>query len=342
VISSLLGFFQSVASQLLQERQAAAERKRDVLLGLIIGGTVVTLLVSGFGVVVVARSVTKPMADLAAAAVEIGTTGYAAFPDSGRRDEVGVLSRSMDEMQRRLAPAERLAAMTRMATSIAHDLRTPLLGIEQGLQGLRYVTDSQLNPEARRLLGDLHTGARLAVGIVQDILDLYRQAYGELPLSFSRFTLDDLAQEAVELLGAEVRDRRLSVSVQGYAPAVWADRRRLFRVLINLLDNAIKNSPAEGHVYVVIADHGEGPSRRAVVAVEDEGSGLDPTTLDDLFEPSRPVSAPTRGGTGLGLYLCRLVIGAHQGTINAQNRPEGGARFAFDIPVENNSWPSDS
>jgi signal transduction histidine kinase len=333
-IYSLLNLFQSVASQILNERQTAVEHKRDLLLGLIIGGTFVTLLVTVLGLVVVARSVTKPMADLAAAAAEIGESRLAVFQDTNRRDEVGVLSKSMEEMQRRLAPAERLAAMTRMATSIAHDLRTPLLGIEQGLQGFRYITDAQLNAEARRLLGDLHTGARLAVGIVQDILDLYRQAYGELPLSFSRFALDDLANEAIELMGAEARDRRLSVSVKGHAPAVWADRRRLFRVLINLLDNAIKNSPTGGHVGVVLAERGGDSFLRAVVAIEDEGSGLDPTAIETLFEPSRPISAPTRSGTGLGLYLCRLVIGAHQGTISAENRPEGGARFAFDIPVE--------
>src|SRR6184192_66115 len=119
----------------------------------------------------------------AAAAAEIGESVAVLFPDAERQDEVGALSRSMEEMQRRLVPAERLATLTRMATIIAHDLRTPLLGVEQGLQGLRYIADPQLNAEARALLEDLHTGSRLAVGIVQDILDLYRQAYGELPLS---------------------------------------------------------------------------------------------------------------------------------------------------------------
>ena len=105
-------------------------------------------------------------------------------------------------------------------------------------------------------------------------------------------------------------------------------------MLVNLLDNAVKNSPAGGGIWVKASVHGEGLDRRAVVAVEDEGRGLDPVALEKLFEPDRPVSAPTRGGTGLGLYICRLIIAAHQGTITAQNRPGGGARFAFDIPVE--------
>jgi len=223
-----------------------------------------------------------------------------------------------------------------MATSIAHDLRTPLLGVEQGLQGLRYIADPQLNAEARALLEDLHTGSRLAVGIVQDILDLYRQAYGELPLSYSRFDIGEVAKEAVELMGAEIRDRRLSVSVEGQLPLIFADRRRLFRVLVNLLDNAIKNSPSGGHVWIVAAAHRDGAGMRAVVTVEDEGSGLDPAMLDQLFEPSKLVSRPTRGGTGLGLYLCRLVIAAHHGIILAENRPNGGARFTFDIPIERN------
>src|SRR5207237_4014172 len=88
-----------------------------------------------------------------------------------------------------------------------------------------------------------------------------------------------------------------------------------------------------GQVRVVLSHHGDG-NRRAAVAVEDEGSGLDPAMLDQLFEPSKFVSRPTRGGTGLGLYLCRLVIAAHHGIILAENRPNGGARFTFDIPIE--------
>lgn len=333
-IFSLLNLFQTVAVQIQNERQAAVEAKRVIFLRVTIGGAILTLLLTGLGAVIVARSMTTPLAALAQATRDIGESGFAPLLEADRQDEIGVLSRAMDAMQRRLAPAERLAAMTRMATSIAHDLRTPLLGIEQGLKGLQYMAAPQLDSKAQQLLGDLHVGSQLAVGIVQDILDLYRQAYGVLPLSYSRFMLDDLAKEAIELMSAEVRDRHLAVSVEGSAPAVWADRRRLFRVLVNLLDNAIKNSPMGGSVSVVITDHGEGASRRAIVAVDDEGSGLDPAALEDLFEPSRPISPPTRSGTGLGLYVCRLVIGAHQGTLGVQNRAEGGARFAFDIPVE--------
>jgi signal transduction histidine kinase len=251
----------------------------------------------------------------------------------------------MVELQQRLAPAERLATLTRMATSIAHDLRTPLIGLEQGLQGLKYVADRQLEPAARQLLEDLHTGARLAVGIVQDILDLYRQAYGELPLSCSKFKVEEVAREVVELMRAEARDRCLTLTVEGQAQVVCADRRRIFRVLVNLIENAVKNSPTGGRVRVVISASGEDARPewleqeqshcdRVTVAVEDEGQGLDPAALHNLFEPSRPLNTPTRGGTGLGLYLCKLVIGAHKGVLVAHNRPEGGARFVFDIPID--------
>ena len=333
-ISSLLVEIEEEATKIQQAQQAVAERKRDLLLNVIVGGTVLTLLLTGLGAIVVARSVTKPMSSLAQAALEIGESRYAAFPDADRQDEVGVLSRSMEEMQRRLVSAERLATLTRIATSIAHDLRTPLVGIEQGLQGLQYFTDSQLSGEARLLVGDLHNGARLAVGIVQDILDLYRQAYGELPLSYSRFRLDQVVREVVDLVKPEIADRRLNVAIQAPPAEITGDQRRLYRVLVNLLDNAVKNSPSGGNVQIIVSVRDKEAARRAVVAVEDEGKGLDPATLDTLFEANRPVSAPTRMGTGLGLYLCRIVIAAHRGTIWAENRSEGGARFVFDIPAE--------
>lgn len=333
-ITSRLRELDNESARILKDRQDVVANKRDLLLDVIVGGTVLTLLLTGLGAVVVARSVSKPMARLAEAAVEIGEESFAVFPDADREDEVGVLSRSMEEMQRRLVPAERLATLTRVATSIAHDLRTPLVGLERGLQGLQYEVDSHLNPDAQQLLGDLHTGARLAVGIVQDILDLYRHAYGELPLSYSRFMLDEAARQAADLMKPEILDRRLTVSIDAQPLEISGDQRRLFRVLVNLLDNAVKNSPASGGIWVKASVHGEGLDRRAVVAVEDEGGGLDPVALETLFEPNRPASTPTRGGTGLGLYLCRLIIAAHQGTITARNRPGGGARFTFDIPVE--------
>ena len=333
-ISSLLVEIEEEATKIQQAQQAVAERKRDLLLNVIVGGTVLTLLLTGLGAIVVARSVTKPMSSLAQAALEIGESRYAAFPDADRQDEVGVLSRSMEEMQRRLVSAERLATLTRIATSIAHDLRTPLVGIEQGLQGLQYFTDSQLSGEARLLVGDLHNGARLAVGIVQDILDLYRQAYGELPLPYSRFRLDQVVREVVDLMRPEIADRRLNVAIQAPPAAeITGDQRRLYRVLVNLLDNAVKNSPSGGNVRIIVSVRGGEAAGHAVVAVEDEGKGLDPATMDTLFGPNRPVSAPTRMGTGLGLYLCRIVIAAHRGTIWAENRSEGGARFVFDIPA---------
>src|SRR5207244_6450227 len=96
------GLFQSAAEQIQKERQAAVETKRFVVLRVIVGGTLLTLLLTGLGVIVVARSVTKPMSSLAQAALEIGESRYAVFPDADRRDEVSVLSRSMEEMQRRL------------------------------------------------------------------------------------------------------------------------------------------------------------------------------------------------------------------------------------------------
>jgi len=143
-----------------------------------------------------------------------------------------------------------------------------------------------------------------------------------------------VVRDAIDLMRTEVMYRRLSVSIENRPVEILADERRLFRVLVNLLDNAIKNSPTGGDIGVRVSIQGDGPDRRAVVVVEDEGRGLDPDALETLFESNRPASTPTRGGTGLGLYLCRLIIGAHQGTITAQNRPERGARFAFDIPVE--------
>src|SRR5205807_8589181 len=100
---------------------------------------------------------------------------------------------------------------------------------------------------------------------------------------------------------------------------ITADQRRLYRVLVNLLDNAVKNSPSGGNVRILVSVRVEGFDRRAVVAAEAEGKGLDPAALDKLFEPNQPVTSPSRMGTGLGLYLCRIVVASQRCTLWADN-----------------------
>src|SRR3989441_8272439 len=90
-ISSLLVEIEEEASQIHETRQESVDRKRDLLLNVIVGGTLLTLLLTGLGAIVVARSVTRPMSSLAQAALEIGESRYAAFPDADRQDEVGIL-----------------------------------------------------------------------------------------------------------------------------------------------------------------------------------------------------------------------------------------------------------
>lgn len=239
----------------------------------------------------------------------------------------------IEELQQRLAPAERLAAMTRMATSIAHDLRTPLLGIERGLHRLHITAGRHLGPDGSKLLGDIWVGSRLALGIVQDILDLYRHTYGPLALSYSRFDLRTMVREVVDLMAVEIEERRLAVRVIGPGLEVHADRRRLARVVLNLLENAVKNSSHGTRIWIRLSCREEHGGQHAVVAIEDEGRGVHSTTLSRLSDEHRTSFPPTQDGTGLGLYLCRIILDAHHGTIRAENREGGGARFRLEIPV---------
>ncbi|MGH7255545.1 MAG: sensor histidine kinase, partial [Nitrospirales bacterium] len=143
------------------------------------------------------------------------------------------------------------------------------------------------------------------------------------------------AQEIIELMKPEILDRSLTITLEAESVEVQADRRRLDRVMVNLLDNAIKNSPMGGTVRIKVSAEEEGEVRRlAVLTIEDQGKGLDPVALRALLDTNRLVSSPTREGTGLGLYLCRLVVGAHQGTLAAENRDNSGARFIVSIPTE--------
>jgi signal transduction histidine kinase len=116
-------------------------------------------------------------------------------------------------------------------------------------------------------------------------------------------------------------------------PRVVADARRVEQVFSNLLSNAVKFSEGRGEIRVTGMVKGD----RVQVRVEDEGVGIDPSQLEKIFDRFYQADATPRrrySGVGLGLFICRQLIQAHRGRIWAENRPEGGSAFIFELPLD--------
>lgn len=250
----------------------------------------------------------------------------------------------LEKTNRELLRSERLASMSQFASMFAHDIRNPLAGMKKTLELLGHRRELQAEPVAR-LFGDLQFTTELLLGMINDMLDVYQESFSGLTLIPSTFSVNVFLEEMAHLFrsDAEARGVRIRVTLPDRDATITGDRRRLQRVAINLIHNALKYSPPNGEI---ILSAGEGPEGAGVVIrVEDVGPGVDPAELPYLFEMfhRKKDGYDLRIGRGLGLHFCRLVVEAHHGRIWAANRPEGGAIFSVALPlVGGEGWRSDS
>lgn len=240
------------------------------------------------------------------------------------------------ELEHQLLRSERFTALSHFCSTLAHDLRNPIIGIKKRLEGLQGTVETS-HPEAtKRILKDLISGSDLLMGMVNDVLDVYQNSYAELPLIISTFSLIEAIDEAIKLLQVEAEEKRVSVGLREHNPiSIQGDKRRLQRVFINLLDNAIKFSPAGGKVDITCNAARESGSDYLLLKIEDEGPGIPTLELSRIFEPfyRKEGKGDGKTGTGLGLYFCKIVVEAHEGKIWAENRKERGAAFYIKLPL---------
>jgi signal transduction histidine kinase len=191
----------------------------------------------------------------------------------------------------------------------------------------------------------------LLLGMINDMLDVYQESYSGLPLLNSTVSVKGLVADVVQLFRSEADAKRIDFHLEMPEEdvAMIADRRRLFRVLINLVHNALKYSPQGGRITVAV--HAEArewtdreslgtSSSQVIIRVADEGPGIAPEDLPHLFEMfgRRKDPGDIRIGRGLGLHFCRLVVAAHRGKIRAENRSSGGAVFSVELPLNQEAY----
>ncbi|MGE5620083.1 MAG: sensor histidine kinase [Sphingomonadaceae bacterium] len=212
---------------------------------------------------------------------------------------------------------------------VAHDLRNPLTAISGYTQMLSR-WDS-LPPETReRVVKGIQLSLRQLTRLSNDLLDASR-------IGASRFEIQRYRCDLVALCREIVGQRRTTTSVHRLVMETQLDRLegcfdcdRIAQAVGNLIDNAIKYSPAGGEVKVRLERVGD----RARIEVSDQGIGIAPEDIDKLFQPySRLHRGPEIRGMGLGLYIVRAIVEAHEGTITVQSQLGKGSTFTIDLPV---------
>ncbi len=219
---------------------------------------------------------------------------------------------------------------TALLSSVSHDLRTPLAVIA-GASSTLLDGQVQLTQDARRGLHvTIFDNANRLSRIVDNLLNMTRIESGVFKVVKQSHVLEEVVGSTLRNMTESLQGRRIEVRIPADLPLVPMDEVLFQQVLINLLDNAQKYSPAESPIELSADLDGE----RLRVEVGDHGSGIAPGEESRVFDKFFRGAAFRKDqlGSGLGLTICRAIIAAHGGTIVAENRPEGGARFRLWLP----------
>jgi signal transduction histidine kinase len=309
----------------------STEAREDILsrfravLGVVTLSVVVIALTGGW---LATQSALRPIRQLTTAVRRVITTGHIdeRVPTGPHDDDIDELTRLFNEMLEKIEGL--VTGMRGALDNVSHDLRTPLTRLrgvaEMALAG-------QPDPERyREALADAVEESDRVLVMLNTLMDISEAESGAMPLHCEPVRLSDVAARSVDLYRdvAEAKDVTLDVKTSGEA-VVSADRVRLEQVAANLVDNAVKYTPAGGHVSVEVLSEGN----RGLLRVTDSGAGIPidelPHIWDRLFRGD--VSRAERG-LGLGLSLVKAIVEAHRGTVTVESELGHGSTFTVALP----------
>jgi two-component system sensor histidine kinase VicK len=224
-----------------------------------------------------------------------------------------------------------------MIDGVAHDLRSPLTAIILYVEHLLIGQGGPLNEEQARVLHVVTESTKRLANFINNLLDLNRVSQGRLEVHMGEVEMGPLVEDIVELhrVVAEKKRVGLSAEIAPDLPKVSGGREKIEQVLINVMSNALKFTPAGGQVSVSVAARDD---RWIQVSVRDTGSGIAPEELPQLFRTYAELDSEHRlrlvRGTGLGLLISREIIDAHGGQIWGESVPGAGTTVYFALPID--------
>lgn len=229
----------------------------------------------------------------------------------------------------RLREVDRLKSEFVMAAS--HELRTPLTGLGMSIDLLMEHLAPALTEKDRELLLAAQEETQRMKGLVSDLLDLSKIEAGKIELEFENVEVHPLLEsiESIFRKQAEIRNVRLSVESPEGLPRVRADSNKVVWVLSNLVSNALRYVPDEGHIWIRAQKIG----KQVHISVRDDGLGIPLEYQSKLFQKFARTGERESEGSGLGLAICKEILRAHGGTIWVESEAGKGCTFTFTLPI---------
>jgi signal transduction histidine kinase len=300
------------------------------ILNLIIPAVFLSLFISIILVYFLSKKITNPLKQMTIAARRISSGEWQNKLSFSGSDEVAVLAESFNNMMETL---ENLEKMRRdFIANISHELRTPMTSINGFIEG---ILDGTIPAEKQKdYLNIVKDEVKRLQRLVSDLLDIARMEAGEMTMNISTFDICEVVRIGVIYLQNELEDKNLNfrANFEREAMFVLADKDAIQRVVINLLHNAVKFTPEGGNISVTVYE----AKGKAEISISDSGEGIPEEDLPyvfDRFHKADKSRSKDKTGVGLGLYIVKNIIKAHNEFITVQSKKGEGTTFTFHLTL---------
>jgi PAS domain S-box-containing protein len=219
---------------------------------------------------------------------------------------------------------------------VSHDLRTPLTSVQSTLALVATGTIGALTEKGQALTKKAQAQVLRLINLINDLLMIEKMEAGKFDIHLEEVDLADILLQSVEAVQRDADERKVSIEAPATDVHLSADPARIVQVLVNLLANAVKFSPPQSSVKISVQESPEWVELR----VADHGRGIPPEYRELVFErfgQVLPSDSREKGGTGLGLPICKLIVEGHRGRIGVEGTNGQGSTFWFRIPKTANS-----
>jgi len=306
------------------------QKSGSTILGLLMPAFFISLIISFILAYVLSKRITSPLKQMTDAARDISSGNWKTRIHLKGNDEIKVLADSFNQMVDNL---ENLEKMRRdFIANVSHELRTPMTSINGFIEG---ILDGTIPDDKQRYyLNIVKDEVKRLYRLVSDLLDIARMESGETKVNLTEFDICEVIRLSVIQLQQFIEDKNINfrANFEQESMHVYADRDAIQRVMLNLIHNAIKFTPEGGSISVAVRD----VKGKAEITVSDTGQGIPEEDLPfvfDRFHKADKSRGKDKTGVGLGLYIVKNILKAHNENITVEIEYGNGTTFTFSLPM---------
>ncbi|MEH0019628.1 MAG: HAMP domain-containing sensor histidine kinase [Desulfobacter sp.] len=314
------------------------DQSRKIVQNSVIGFGI-SILAGIFGVLFISRSMLTPLNKLKSGLKHVSDDNYTHKIAISSKDEFGELAAAFNDMNRQLKADEEIRSD--FIATLSHEIRTPLSSIRESVNMIAEEVLGPVNEKQKKFLTIAGNEIARITGLLNHLLDTSMLGPGtEKPLALP-LDPNQLARDAAQSITAAAKSRDIDVRFRDLAdaPMVAGDQKEIMQVFMNILDNALKFSPEDSQVEILLS---KGPGNGFITfSISDTGPGIPEDKQDLIFKKYYRAGEVRKhmSGVGLGLSISRRIIHAHGGKIFVKNNTDRGCTFSFTLPVHTEYTP---